>query len=192
MRQDWNRTKANWIKEQGLLLSVSIGALLFTGCSTSAKVPDVSGSIRQSLDQAGLEKVKVTQDRTAAVVTLSGQTDTDAGKRQAETLAKSIAANEVVANEIAVIPPGAEDQTKTVNADLDKGIGNNLDAALRQHQLKKGVTYSIKNGVVTLSGNVDSQSRRASVQNLTASVPNVQEVVNKLQIKDQRATSSEN
>jgi hypothetical protein len=37
---------------------------------------------------------------------------------------------------------------------------------------------------------VDSQSKRAQAQAIVAAVPNVLQVVNELQIKDQKATSS--
>jgi osmotically-inducible protein OsmY len=81
---------------------------------------------------------------------------------------------------------------KAVNSDLDKGsIENNLDAALIQNRLNKGVKYDVKNGVVTLTGEVNSQDRRARVEKVASAVPNVQQVVNELQIKNQKATSSQ-
>jgi osmotically-inducible protein OsmY len=89
-----------------------------------------------------------------------------------------------------VIPPGSEHDAKKVNSDLDKGIEGNLDAALVQGQLHKNVNYAVNNQVVTLTGEVDSQSKRVQAQDITASVPNVQQVVNELQVKDQKATSS--
>jgi osmotically-inducible protein OsmY len=44
--------------------------------------------------------------------------------------------------------------------------------------------------VVTLSGTVNSQSKRAEVEEMATKVPNVQQVVNELQVKNQKATSS--
>jgi osmotically-inducible protein OsmY len=44
--------------------------------------------------------------------------------------------------------------------------------------------------VVTLSGHVPSQENRREVQQIAASVPNVQQVVNELQVKGQKASSS--
>jgi osmotically-inducible protein OsmY len=89
-----------------------------------------------------------------------------------------------------VIPPGVESEAKTVNSDLDKGIEKNLDAALIQRRLNKDVKYDVKNGVVTLTGEVNSQTRRAQVEKVASAVLNVQQVVNELQAKDQKATSS--
>jgi osmotically-inducible protein OsmY len=49
----------------------------------------------------------------------------------------------------------------------------------------------VKNGVVTLSGEVNSESKRARAETVATQVPNVQQVVNDLQVKDQKASSSE-
>jgi hyperosmotically inducible periplasmic protein len=171
-----------------LLAVLAVGIL--AGCSrTSAKSPDVADSIRKSLDQSGLKDVSVAQDRDKGVVTLSGNVATGADKSQAESIARSIAAGQVVADQIAVLPPGDERNAKTVNSDLDKGIEKNLDAVLIQNGLEKGVRYEAKNGVVTLTGEVNSEAKRAEVQKVASTVPNVQQVVNELQIKDQKASS---
>jgi hyperosmotically inducible periplasmic protein len=173
------------------LLAVTIvltmGCLI--GCSAS-KSPDVAGPIRQSLNQAGLSDVTVSQDRDKGVITLGGHVADDSSKAQAETIARSNAGGQVVANEISVTPPGIESQAKAVNSDLDDGIKKNLDAALIQNNLQKSVKYDVKNGVVTLSGDVRSEARRNSAAAIASGVPNVQQVVNELQVKDQKATST--
>jgi osmotically-inducible protein OsmY len=53
------------------------------------------------------------------------------------------------------------------------------------------VKYEVKNGVVTLKGTVNSQAHRMRVEQLAATVPNVVPVVNELQVRDQKATSSD-
>ena len=78
-----------------------------------------------------------------------------------------------------------------MNSVLDKGIENNLHAALVQNRLLEGRQIRhVKNGVVTLTGEVNSQSKRAQVEQVASSVPNVQQVVNELQVKDQKASST--
>ena len=177
-----------------LKLCSSVLALLvvttLVGCSTTTKSPDVSDSIRKSLDQAGLKDVEVSQDRDKGVVTLGGHVAAEADKVQAESIAKSNAAGQVVANQIAVIPRGVASDAKTVNSDLDKGIEKNLDAVLVQNKLQKRVKYDVKNGVVTLTGEVNLQSKRAQAEKVASSVPNVQQVVNELQVKNQKASST--
>jgi hyperosmotically inducible periplasmic protein len=164
---------------------------IFVGCSsTSTKSPEVSDSIRKSLDQAGLKEVSVTQDRDKGVVTLGGEVASDGDKAQAESIAQPIASGQVVSNQIAVIPPGGEKDAKAVNSDLDKGIEKNLDAALIQKKLHNSVKYRVKNGVVTLTGEVNSQSKREQAGKVATSVLHVQQVVNELQVKNQKASSS--
>jgi hyperosmotically inducible protein len=168
-----------------------IAAGIMAGCSTTAaKSPDVSDSIRKSLDQAGLKDVTVSQDRDKGVVTIGGQVATDDAKSQAESLAKSFAGAQVVADQIAVIPVGGEKDAKAVNSDLDNGIEQNLDAALIQNQMHDNVKYKVKSGVVTLSGEVNSENKRTRAQQVASGVPNVLQVVNDLQVKNQKASSS--
>jgi osmotically-inducible protein OsmY len=179
-----------------LTLSVTMMALLavgiLSGCSrTSTKSPEVSDNIRKSLDQAGFKNVSVSQDRDKGVVTLGGKVASENDKSQAELLAKSLAGSQVVADQIAVIPVGIENAAKTVNADLDDGIEKNLDAALIQNNMHDDVKYEVKSNVVTLSGEVNSQSKRDQAERVAAGVPNVKQVVNDLQVKNQKASSSQ-
>ena len=178
-----------------LIMSIAMIALLsvgvLAGCSgTAVKSPDVADNIRKSLDQAGFKDITVSQDRDKGIVTLSGKVTSDNDKSQAESLAKSLAGAQVVANQIAVIPKGLEKETKTVNSDLDQGIEKNLDAALIQNKMHDDVKYKVKSGVVTLTGEVNSQNKRDQAEQVAMKVPNVKQVVNDLQVKNQKARSS--
>jgi len=165
-------------------------AVTLVGCSTTPKSADVSSTMRRSLDQANLKDVSVSQDRDKGVVTLSGQVATDGEKSQAESIAKSLARDQVVSDQIAVVPSSGANDAKAINSDLDKGIEKNLDAALIQNRFHKRVKYDVKNGVVTLTGEVTSQSQRAQAERVASSVTNVKQVVNELRVRNQKATSS--
>jgi osmotically-inducible protein OsmY len=176
-------------------LSFAAGAVLcvtaVAGCSKSdTRSPAVANEIRKSLDQSGYKDVSVSQDREKGVVTLTGHVGSAVDKQQAEAIAKSMSVGQVVADEIQVLPAGAESDAKAVSSDLDKGIDKNLDAALIQNRLNKDISYDVKNGVVTLKGNVNSEIRRNQAAHIASSVPNVQQVVNELQVKNQKASSS--
>ena len=88
-------------------------------------------------------------------------------------------------DQIAVIPVGIEKDARTVNSDLDDGIEKNLDAALIQSNMYYAVKYEVKSNVVTLIGEVNSQSTRDQVHKVAASVFNVKQVFNHLQVKNQ-------
>lgn len=172
------------------LTLAALGAMV--ACTSAvAKSPDITDSLRKSLDDAGLKDVSISQDRDKGVVTLGGQVATADDKTEAESLAKSAAGQQVVADEIVVVTPGLEKESKAVSADLDKGIENNLDAALIKNHLHKSVKFDVKSGVVTLSGEVNSEAKRARAETVATAVPNVTQVVNDLQVKDQKASSSQ-
>jgi osmotically-inducible protein OsmY len=173
-----------------ILALFTIGGL--SGCSgTATKSPDIADNIRKSLDQAGFKDVTVSQDRDKGIVTLSGPVARDNDKLQAESLTKSLAGAQVVANQIVVLPTGMEKNAKTVNSDLDQGIEKNLDAALIQNKMHDDVKYKVKSGVVTLTGEVNSQNKRDQADQVATNVPNVTQVVNDLQVKNQKASSSQ-
>src|SRR5664279_4330982 len=168
-------------KLRSSLVMVALLAVgILAACSqTATKSPDVSDSIRKSLDQAGYKDVTVSQDRDKGIVTLGGKVTSDNDKSQAESLAKSLAGAQVVADQ------------KAVNSDLDSGIEKNLDAALIQNKMHDSVKYEVKNGVVTLTGEVNSENKRVRAEKLAIGVPNVTQVVNNLQVKNQKASSSQ-
>ncbi|MEO8483454.1 MAG: BON domain-containing protein [Acidobacteriota bacterium] len=169
-----------------LLVVVGLAA-----CSPApAQSPDVSDSLRTSLDNGGLKDVSVKQDREKGVLTLGGSVTNDADKARADAVAKALDPRDVVANEIKVLPPGMESDAKTISSDVDAAIEKYLHAALTQGGYKDGVDYSVKSGVVTLTGSVQSQGARDAVEKLAAGVPNVAQVVNTLEVAHQRATTT--
>jgi hyperosmotically inducible protein len=175
---------------------VSIGMFVFAlaltlACSEKAtKAPDVTADIRHGLDQAGLKDVSVSQDEAKGVVTLNGNVGSDDDKNHAESIAKSFAGTQVVSDQIGVRPTGEESTAKKVDSDLDSGINKNLEAMLIEHRLSKDVKYRVTNGVVTLKGDVTTQGKRDSVEKLAQQVPNVKQVVNELEVKHQKATTT--
>ncbi|HTQ53338.1 MAG TPA: BON domain-containing protein [Bryobacteraceae bacterium] len=174
----------------GLCVAAALWLGVLTGC-TARKSPPVAAATRKALDQAGLKNVSVKQDRENGVVFLAGQAPNDAAKAQADAIAQGIAVGQVVANEIAVVPPNSGSQTRTLYADLDKGIQSNLDAALIRNGVPGAIHHRSENGVVLLTGTVSSEQARNQAQQVAVGVPNVQQVVNELQIQHQKATATQ-
>ena len=79
---------------------------------------------------------------------------------------------------------------KDVQSDLDKAIEKNVSAVLTKHKWDRDIKYDVKQGVVTLKGKVNSQSQRAMVEKAVAATPNVAQVVNEIEVKNQKATST--
>jgi osmotically-inducible protein OsmY len=178
-----------------LKLLVSVLALFavgtIVGCSrqsaweigTSAKPPDVPTRIQTSLNQAGYKDVSVSQDQNNGVVTLGGHVAADADKSQVESIAKNLAGAQVISDQIAVLPPAIE--YTPLGSALDRGIVKNLDAALYQNGMHESVHYVVRNGVVTLSGLVNSQSKRLAAEKVASAVQDVTRVVNNLSVNNE-------
>jgi hyperosmotically inducible protein len=170
---------------------LAVALMLGAGCGQQqAKAPDVKDNVKQGLEQAGLRDVSVSQDRDKGVVTLTGTVRNDADKSQAESIARAAATGQVVSNQISVRPPGEESVAKEVQSDMDKAIEKNVEAVLTKHKWNDDVSYKVKEGVVTLKGKVSSQSQRTMVEKVVAATPNVAQVVNEIEVKNQKATSS--
>jgi hyperosmotically inducible protein len=178
------------MRSLNLFINACLLTLALTIACNTHRAPDVTANVRHALDAANLNSVNVSQDREKNVVTLSGNVATDDDKNRAESIAKTNAGDAVVADEIAVRPAGDESTAKKVDSELDSGIDKNLEAMLVQHKLNHDVRYDVSEGVVTLKGNVPSRSERASAENLAKQVPNVKQVVNELEVKGQKATST--
>jgi osmotically-inducible protein OsmY len=165
------------------LLPILLSAGVLAACSTTAKSPDLVESIRQNLQQSGLKDVSVSRDKDKGVVTLTGHVASDGEKRQAESIAKSQAAGQIVADEIVVTPPGDESDAKTISSDLDAGIDKNLKAELLREHADKDVSYTVKAGVVTLTGTVATADLKSKATTIASHVPNVKQVIDELIVK---------
>lgn len=184
------------MKNRSKYLITAVAALaLFAGCNnkkdtttTSAgnaiAVDDVKSTISKQLDAAGMNDVKVSVDKDKSLVTLSGNVKDDASKAQAEQIAKDNASSFAVANEIGVQPAGATGEAKEINKDLDKGIENNFKAMLVAHKMNThSVRYKSVNQTLEINGSANSQAMSDQLEKMAKTVPNVKEVVNKIEVK---------
>jgi osmotically-inducible protein OsmY len=164
---------------------------VISSCSPTPKLSaDIAETLKSSLVQANLKDVTVSQDRTKGVVTLGGHVALESEKDNAGSIAKALAIEQVVTNQIEVIPVVAAAEAKSMNSDIDNGIESNLSAALTKQMLHKSVKFAVKNKVVTLSGTVTNQSMRDKAGKVAEAVANVAQVVNEIQIEAKKATSS--
>src|SRR5215831_11509088 len=169
------------------MMATLAALLLFAaiGCSSNkASTPDVKDQVAKAMDNAGYKDVKVAVNNDKQLVTLSGDVKTQEDKDRAEELAKNTAAGFVVSNEIGVRPEGNESDAKKIDSNVDDAIEKDFKAVIIANRLdKQHIRYDAKNGVLTLKGDVDNAHQREQVEKLAASVPNVQQVVNELDVK---------
>ena len=166
-----------------LTLVVVLGLIVGVACSTRTNSPSYSDNVKKSLEQADLKDVNVSEDRDKNTITLTGEVHSENAKQQAGEIAQSAAGGRIVANEISVQPVGAESEAKNIASNVDDGIENNYKAALISKGLdKEHIRFNAKNGVLTLKGRVKSPQQKQEAQQLAANIPNVQQVLNELQV----------
>ena len=163
--------------------NTAMGAKTETANGQQGKVD--KDAINNALTAANLGSVKVDVDNDKNVVKLGGQVDNADQKSQAEQIAKQNAGGFVVANEIEVAPTNATNDTKKVGNKLDDSIKDQWKALSAQNNWdNQHINSDVKNGVLTLKGDVDTQSQRAAVEKAAAKIPHVKQVVNELTVKD--------
>jgi len=164
----------------GLAFALAIA----TGACTrdQAEFQNVEEQVEESLEASGLQDVSASQDTDQGIITLSGEVPSESDKARAEEIAKSAASGQTVVNEIAVRPAGTN--AGEVQSALDDGIEENFQAKLAENRIED-IDYDSKEGVLTLTGEVESAAERQRIEQLAASVPNVEQVVNKIEIEGQ-------
>jgi hyperosmotically inducible periplasmic protein len=167
------------------------GTIELTGCNHQPAHPDDKSAVTSSLRSNNLGDISVSQDQQKGVITLGGNVNSQDQKDEAERLAKAAAPGYTVANEVGVRPPGAESQAGAVASSVDNGIEDNFKAALKGHKNldDQSIDYSAKNGTLVLKGSVKTTAQKKEAEALGKKVPNVQQVVNEIEVKsDKRST----
>jgi len=174
------------MKKKSLAPATALLLVLGLGIACSKKtVGNVDeGAIKDQMKQANLSDVNVNVDNDKRVVKLDGDVQTDDQKAKAEEIAKNAAPDYVVSNEIGVRPEGASGEAKKVDSNLDDGIKSDWKALEAQNNWgNQHIRTDVKNGVLTLKGDVDTQEQRTTIEQAAAKIPNVTQVVNELDVK---------
>lgn len=128
--------------------------------------------------EQGLSAVSV--DVQKAAVTLNGSTESEAAKTTAETDAKAVKGVSTVTNNISVAAPVTStpvtSNAPTINA--DDALTTGVKDAIKDFS---GVKADVKDGIVTLTGEVKRSDLPKLLQGISASKP--KKIENKLTIK---------
>jgi hyperosmotically inducible protein len=173
------------------IASLAVG-LVIAGCNSNPKYPDSKDAVNNSLTQNNLGAIHVSQDQNKGVITLTGTVPSDSQKSQAESVAKQAAPQYTIADEIAVIPPQNADATKAANSDTDDAIEDSIKAELKKHRNldDQNISVKSKNGAVVLTGSVKTAAQKREAERLAKHVPNVQQVVNEIEVKPRKHSSA--
>ena len=78
-----------------------------------------------------------------------------------------------------------------MDSNLDSAIEDNYKAAIKGHRNldDQSIDYSAKNGTLVLKGSVKTVAQKKEAEKLAKSVPNVQQVVNEIEVKPGKHSS---
>jgi osmotically-inducible protein OsmY len=123
-------------------------------------------------------------DTQGGVVTLRGTVDSYAIRRQAVALARNTEGVREVRDELQVDPSSAEEQNATAAID-DAWIATKIQSKYFLDPDAKGRTIDLRvaDGVVTLTGSVESEAQRKTAEQIAGETDGVTEVRNDLQVR---------
>jgi hyperosmotically inducible periplasmic protein len=167
------------------ILALLAAVCLTVACNSASRAnADYKSNVKAALEQADLKDVSVSEDTAKNTITLGGTLHSEDAKNRAASVAQANAGPRIVANEISIEPVGNEREARKIESNLDDGIESNYKAVLISKGLdKERIRYDAKNGVLTLKGSVKNPEQRQEAQELAKNTPNVQQVVNEIQIQ---------
>ncbi|WP_162601196.1 BON domain-containing protein [Occallatibacter savannae] len=161
-------------------------AAALSGCRSNEH-PDDRMAVYNALDKNDLRSVTVSQDRGAGTITLSGVVGSMDSRQRAESVAREAAPGYQIADKIQVQSAGLQDdiQAAKQKAQLDSAIEGKFKSRLADEPSLKSekIEYTSFQGTLTLKGTVRTYKERQQAEDLAKKVPDVQHVVNELQIR---------
>jgi len=174
--------RSAWVFSSTAILGV---CLVYSGCGHSGH-PDDRMAVYNSFDQHDLRSLTVSQDRFAGTITLSGIVGSPDRRQTAHQLAQQAAPGYTIVDRIQVDNSGLQSEMKSAQKDaqLDSAIEHHFKATLAAHHTLKNddIQCSAYNGTLTLKGSVKNYQERQEAEELAKKIPEVQHVVNQIQI----------
>lgn len=158
---------------RGLAMLALIATVAFTGCKP--KDADIEKGITTVI--AAYPGVSVTVKD--GIATLNGEVADAATKASVETAAKAVKGVKSISNNITLPPPPPPPAPVVINP--DETLQTSATQAIAGLNISKTVTATVKDGVVTLTGQIKKTELPALIQKLNEIKP--KKIENKLVIK---------
>jgi len=153
-------------------IAVAFLSFTVTSCKNGPKDADVQAAAQTTLS-AITPAATVTVEK--GVATISGEVADDATKASLEAAASKVEGVKSVVNSLTVAPPPP---APTVEITADSPLNDALKDALKD---SPSVTYTVKDGVVTLTGEITKANLPTLMQKINALKP--KKIENQLTIK---------
>jgi osmotically-inducible protein OsmY len=156
-------------------------AIMISSAACGPRNPDYEKTADEALSSAALEDVEADYDNDAKTIHLTGTVNTENERqRAADVVQKAVGTGAQVANEVTVASRDEE-----IADDFDGALETRLDELVdNEADLKdNSIAFDANNGVVTITGDVNSGAERDRVGEMARSQPGVKDVVNSLEVK---------
>lgn len=175
-----------------LILAVALSVGVLVGCSSQrASTPPAKDNVVNALKNKGMDNINVDEDRDKGVITLKGDVRSDEQRQQAGEIAQGAAPGRVISNELAVRPAGEEGTAKKIESNTDDAIEHSFKAEIAAHHWdNQHIHFNAKNGVLTLTGDVDTPAQREQAEKVAARIDGVRQVVNELTVKGRKESAA--
>ena len=177
-----------------LFRSVPLVALLAAGpmisaCQNNPKSPDYESRVQDQLKNADIKDVNANWKKDENALHLTGEVKNPSDKQRAEELANQVVGTSGrVVNEVKIEGDNS--------SELDSRIEQSLDRMFKEDDQwdrdTNDLTFHSKAGVVTITGDAQSQAVKDRVSERVRSVDGVKDVVNDLQIKPANEPNAKN
>jgi osmotically-inducible protein OsmY len=171
-----------------LSLAVLLGASPFTlACDRQADNPDYEARVNEQLKTAQLDnKVDVDWKANEKTLHLTGEVETAADKARAEELAQQVVGTTGrVVNEVKV----EGEEYGQVDDRIEEQLGRMFEDRTEWDFDGRGVTFNAEQGVVTITGTVESEATKNKIAERARATQGVKDVVNNLEVDPKRKTS---
>lgn len=169
------------MKRLARLASIAVlGVALAVGAACTGNNNNAGDRVDKALKDANVKNVNVDFDRNSNVVHLKGKVDTSYDKDRADQIATSIVGTSgKVVNELTV--EGMDEETAD---DMDGQIRTRLNDAVKADPdlTNDDVDFRVNNGVVTVTGEVNSAQDKAKVGEIVKGTTGVKDVANELTV----------
>ncbi|MEO8519999.1 MAG: BON domain-containing protein [Acidobacteriota bacterium] len=162
-------------------MTLLVASPLTVACSKPADAPDYEARVHDQLKTSNLDdQVKVNWNKDERALHLSGEVKNPADKARAEDVAQQVVGTSGrVVNEVKV---EAIDMGK-VDDRIEEQLGKMFEDRTEWDFDGKGVTFDSKEGVVTVTGHVESAAVKTKIGERTRAIDGVKDVVNDLQVE---------
>lgn len=173
----WLKTiKNKHMKKILTVIAVAVIAFSMPGCKSKVKDADVKTSVEAAL-RGNPDYTAVMVDVTDGVATLSGEVKDETAKAGAEASTKEVKGVKSVTNNISIALPPAPPPA-SVEVTSDDALTTAVKDAIKDNT---GVMADVKDGVITLTGEIRKTDLPKLMQKLNALKP--KKIENKLTIK---------